>query len=433
MKFRFYQHILCFASLYFIVPFFSTLQAQIQTDTIRINTPSLEKIFLDNNLLILAEELNIAQAEAHILQAKVWPNPNFSISDIQLYINSTNTETPPLFGNFWRNRTFSAQIQQLIQTAGKRKKQIQLEKQNKEAAKSSFIDMLRSLKAEFRQSCAELLFSQRLLADIKIQQEEIFNLLKANQSQFLQGNISQTELYRLKSLVITIQSEANLLAEQISSTQSQLKTLLGSPPTVYLLLTDSISEKHLKQTLPSLQQMVEIALQQNGALQFIRNTKEVNESRLAIERANRIPDINLGLGYDRNGSVELNFLGASASFDIPLFNRNRGNIKSAMLEVKKTDLLVQNKEHEISNNVIKNWNDLNKAIMLYQSIDIDYLSKLNTLSTAVIRNYRQRNLSLVEFIDYFNSFKDSRRNYYDAIKNITLKKEELNYLAGTDY
>lgn len=410
-----------------------TAAAQTQTDTLRYTSQQAESIFLQNNLPLLAEKLNITQADAKILQAKAWPNPSFSLSEIQLYNNSTTDESPPLFGNFWSNRTFAAQLEQLVHTAGKRKKNIALETRNKQLAESSFTDLLQALKAEFRQTTSELLYLQRVQSDLLFQQSEVSTLMRAQQAQYKQGNISQTELYRLKALMISLQAEVNELNEQMTDKQKNLKTLMAVNPQSYLVLTDSVSataagafRQH------SLDDLISLAVKQNASILSARNGTQVSEAQLAIERANRVPDVTLNLNYDRNGNNQLNFLGAGFAMDLPIFNRNKGNIRAAQIEVQKSGLMEKNKIAEVSNSVVKTWQDLNKAITLYESIDKDYIDKLGVMTKGIIRNFTQRNMSLLEFLDFFESFRDSKGKYYEAIKNISLKKEDLNYLTGSD-
>src|ERR1700727_947566 len=54
--------------------------AQINIDTLRLKLPDAEKMFLDSNLLLLAQKYNVDASKALIIQAKLIPNPNFSIS-----------------------------------------------------------------------------------------------------------------------------------------------------------------------------------------------------------------------------------------------------------------------------------------------------------------------------------------------------------------
>src|ERR1700744_4593132 len=53
--------------------------AQPRLDTMRLPLPEAEKIFLDSNLQLLAQRYNIDANKALVIQARLWPNPNFSI------------------------------------------------------------------------------------------------------------------------------------------------------------------------------------------------------------------------------------------------------------------------------------------------------------------------------------------------------------------
>lgn len=64
---------LCAMLLYSVVQ----LYAQ---DSLRITLPQTEALFINKNLSLLAEKYNINIAQAQIIQAKLYPNPNFSFS-----------------------------------------------------------------------------------------------------------------------------------------------------------------------------------------------------------------------------------------------------------------------------------------------------------------------------------------------------------------
>lgn len=409
-------------------------QQQINRDTLVLTPQEAEHRFLEKNLPLLAERLNVDKAEAKVLQAKAWPNPTFHLDDIQLYNKSSTDPSPGLAGTeFWKNRTFTAQLEQLVQLAGKRKKNIAFESRNKELAQSSFTDFLMSLKAEFRQNLSELIYLQNVSGDLHYQQKIIHDLVKAQTAQFNAGNISQSQLYRLKALQITIQAEINTLDENISLKQQNLKNYMALDPGMFLV----IKEEPLNTTLGriktyGLEQLLSQSLQHNTAIKAAENETRVSMASLAMEKANAVPDLNLNLSYDRNGNNQLDFVGAGVAVDLPFFNRNKGNIKAAGYEVQRNDLLHKNKIAIVSNAVVKTWTDLNKDILLYESVDQDYLDKLNGMISSVSNNFMQRNISLLEFLDFFESFKESKEKYYEAVKNISIKKEDLNYLTGQD-
>ena len=54
--------------------------AQPAMDTLRLPLQSAEKMFLDSNLQLLAQRYNIDANQALVIQARLWPNPNFQVS-----------------------------------------------------------------------------------------------------------------------------------------------------------------------------------------------------------------------------------------------------------------------------------------------------------------------------------------------------------------
>ena len=53
---------------------------KLDADTVRMNLDSAESIFLRNNYLLLAQKYNIDVNQALEIQAKLYPNPNISVT-----------------------------------------------------------------------------------------------------------------------------------------------------------------------------------------------------------------------------------------------------------------------------------------------------------------------------------------------------------------
>jgi len=408
----------------------SSGSGQTKIDTLKFSTIEAEKIFLQNNLPLLAEKLNINQADARILQAKAWPNPTLTVDELQTYINSTTDDIPPIFGNFWRNRNFAVQIEQLILTAGKRKKNINLEVKNKEFAEIMFTDMLQALKAEFRQTIFEIQYIQRIENSWQVQLQEVRKLLNAQQTQFREGHISEVEVFRLKALEISLKGEINALKEEMSSKQKVLKNLMFIEPQTYLIINNELTAESLAQFKnKTLNELIDLS-ENNSLLRASKSRIDISEATLAIELANKTPNINLISNYDRNGSTMRNFVGLGISMELPVFNKNKGNIQAAKYEVEKSMLLQKSTKAQVNNTIVKHWNDLNQAIALYESIDKNFVGKLDDMTRAISKNFLEHNINLLQFLDYYESFRQSKEQYYNSIKNILLKKEDLNYLIG---
>jgi len=126
---------------FFVSP---ALLAQGRLDTMTLRLPDAEKMFLDSNLQLLAQRYNIDASKALVMQAKLWPNPNFSAGHA-LY-SGTLKQFFPLGAN--DETTFG--LSQLILLAGKRNKQVKLAQANAVLTECQFFDLLRTLKYTLR-------------------------------------------------------------------------------------------------------------------------------------------------------------------------------------------------------------------------------------------------------------------------------------------
>src|SRR6478736_1098889 len=183
-------------SLFLFLSFLSCqiLRAQVKTDTLTISLPDAEKIFFEKNLTLLAGKYNIDANKALIEQAKLWDNP-FLITDQNIYAdNKWFAHGKDVNGN--PEGQFFIQVQQLIKTAGKRGKLIDLATTNAKLSELQFNDLLRNLKFQFR---SDYFTITQLTNNHNVYEREAVELrrLVAGMEQQLQaGNIAQKDFIR---------------------------------------------------------------------------------------------------------------------------------------------------------------------------------------------------------------------------------------------
>ena len=98
------------------------------TDSLRLSVSQAEEIFIKKNLLLAAEQYNIDAAKALEIQAKLYPNPEFS-ADLHGY----DTDTRKVFYNN-RSGQKGFATEQLLLLGGKRKNEMALAKHNTQLA-----------------------------------------------------------------------------------------------------------------------------------------------------------------------------------------------------------------------------------------------------------------------------------------------------------
>lgn len=417
----------------FLTVFFK-LNAQ---DTIRLSRQESESVFLNENLSLLAEKLNISKAEAAVQQAKLWPNPNLTFDQINFWATDRQTSgqevSPELWNGFGKNQQFAFEIEQLIYTAGKRKKMVALEKVSVDKSRQYFEELLRNLKIEFRNLLTELQYSQlqqKALKNLFISVQELTN---AYERQFTLQNISKSEYARLKAKELELRKEIHDLQKSSSEIQKELKILMHQNPNSTLVITDEDFENQVDESqIVFIGELTEQAESTRPDLQLAVLEENYYHKLYDYEKAQRVPDIALKASYDRNGGTMLDFIGFGITVDLPIFNRNQGNIQIAQLGIQQSKIETQQVRHELQSEIFRNTQYLLNAIQLRDQIKKDYDLSLDELLEAHNRNLKNRNISMLEYLDFLDAYLDNQKTILDVSKEVNDALEELNYAVGKD-
>ena len=403
-------------------------------DTLYINIREAEDLFLKQNLGLIAEKLNIDIAEAAIMQAKLWHNPTFVVEDVNLWTTDAfRDEMAEIIspGSFAPNRQFAVGIEQVIVMGGKRRKLIEMEKVSRDIAAQYFEELLRSLKIELRNACAEILFLQEYSKALEKQRTSLDALIGNYRSQVEQGNVSRSELLRLQASALEVRSEINDLQREMNQQQKDLKVLLNISTPAHIVLT-AIDMNIKSPSELSFGNLFELAETSRPDLKEAIFQKGYFERSLRYEKAQRTPDLAFRAIYDRAGGIGRNFTGFGLSMDLPFFDRNQGNIRVAQISVQQSQTLVEQKQLEVRNEIIHAMQNYTLAYDFNRQISNEFISDLDEILESYIRNFVNRNIGILEFLDFFEAWKENKYTILTAQKEVKISFEELQYAVGTE-
>lgn len=392
-----------------------------QSDTLKLTVKQAEDLFIKNNLSLVIQRFNIDNASAQVITARLFQNPDFSFN------NGIHATGVP---NAFSEQSFS--VSQLFYTAGKRNKNIQLAKIGVEQAKYQFFDLLRTLKFTLRNDFYTIYFQQQ---SAKVYNEEISSLsrtLVVFKQQYTKGNIAQKEVLRIQSQLYSLQSEYNNLLAGIDTTQSELKLLIKASPKTYVLPQVNFDNQQLVARV-SYQQLLDSAYANRYDLKYTRSTVEYNNLNLRLQKATAIPDVSLSFNYDKLGSYGDNFISAGLAFSLPFFNRNQGGIKQARIAIDQSKVQLQSQQDQVESDVATNYKGALRLEQLYNSFDPQFKDDFTHLIQEVIRNYDKRNISMLEFLDFYDSYKTNTLQLNNLQLNRVISLEQLNYATGTPF
>ena len=153
---------------------------------------------------------------------------------------------------------------------------------------------------------------------------------------------------------------------------------------------------------------------------------------LSLEKRTPYPDLHIGGIYDQSGSYINNYTGITLGFDLPILNRNQGNIGVAKAQLEQYKLELENKTLSVRNEVVATYLKLIQVEQEYRKIDSDFDRKFDELNNGVIANFQKRNLSLIEFTDFLEAYNNSVQQINKLKQNRIEMYEELNYVVGEE-
>jgi cobalt-zinc-cadmium efflux system outer membrane protein len=279
---------------------------------------------------LLAARQTLEIAKGRLLQAGLRPNPSIGVEQTTDYLTGRSGEGNTGVG-----------VTQVFELGGKRSKRVAVAQLEYDRAVADVRALERQIAAEIRSAYAQALAAARQLdiAErlIALDQE----LARVTEARLKEGDVAPLDLNLVRVEVDrlhaqSVQSRADLTAQLVT-----LQTLAGFEPTEPLTLAPALERP------PSLELTVaaatEIALRERADLQAARIAEELGDARISLAESQRTPNLAASVRYSRSRSVFDNtpigvlndvdhLLTAGLSIEIPLRNRNQGEIAAAVGE-----------------------------------------------------------------------------------------------------
>ncbi|CAM3196312.1 MULTISPECIES: TolC family protein [Pseudomonas] len=280
----------------------------VQAQTLTLDR-ALQTAFANNPDLAAAQwEIDIAQGGRQ--QAGLMPNPVASWD-----AEDTRRNT----------RTTTIKLSQTLELGGKRGARIDLATRAQDAAALTLEQRRNDLRADVIDSYYGALRAQERL-DLAQRSVALAErgLVVAN-GRVRAGKSSPVEATRAQVQVSQIRLEMDRAQIGLSDAYRRLAAITGSAaPDFQAVATQSQSAPPLPAFTPLLAR-----LEQTTQLRLAELHIQQNEASVGLEKAQRIPDLDVSIGsqYDAGVRERVNLVGVS--MPIPLFNRNQGNVLAA--------------------------------------------------------------------------------------------------------
>ncbi|OUJ72654.1 TolC family protein [Hymenobacter crusticola] len=393
-------------------------------DTVQLTLPQAEQRFVQNNFSLLAQQYNVTAAEAQIQQAKLWDNPTISLEQ-----NTYNPTTGKHF-DMTKSGESIVQVQQLFSIAGRRKAAGRVAQQNALVEQFNFQDLQRNLRYQLRTTFYDLFFKQQTVGAYDREINSFRRTVAQYQGQYDKGNIALKEVIRLKAFLFQLENERQGLLTDIAGQEADLRVLIrDNAGTYYRPQADPSRLQGLGVGSYSVEQLADTAQIARADLRARQADVEQQNQNLRLQRAIAAPDLAVGYVYDRAGSYIQNYNALTLGIAVPIFNRNQGNIRSAQAQIESSKAQLNQQQLIVQNDVQEAYRLTQQTNELYQNTNRS-TGDFDRLITGIEQSYAKRNITIVEFLDFYESYKNNLVLLNQLRSNRMRAFEQLNFSVG---
>lgn len=394
-------------------------------EQLNLTIKQAEELFFKNNFLLLAQQYNIDKADAAIIQSKLYPNPEIT-TDIIAYEAQNNVYFPQGKGN-----NLAVGLEQLIFIGGKRKKQIEIAKLDKQMAQAELTDLTRNLQQQIWQSFYTLHNQQKIIEKYNKLLEKLSLLINGYELQVAKNNIALKDLVRLKSVYVKINNDKSEESQILIEEQQKLNILLGTTATINTVYEGADADGYAKKTF-LYDDVVNKSLQNRPDLNQAKLATESAKLNLSLQRKLAIPDITIRGGYNQQGDAFNNQYNVGIGIPLPVFDRNRGNIRAAKVQQLESEKGVAYKQLEVQNEVLAAYQNFTRSVDEYKRINALVNQDFDAVFNGINTNFQKGNVSMIEFADFFEAYNEAQTEVERVKQQLAIAAAQINFVTGTN-
>ena len=407
------------------------LPTPLPVDSVRLTLPDAEQRFVQNNLQLLAQRFNISAAQALGVQARLIDNPTILLDQNAILQAVHRREVDG--GGAGAPNQYGFQVQQLFSLAGRRRAAGKAAQQAAVVETYNLQDLVRNLRFQLRTTFYDVYFRQQTLRVYDGEIPSLRHTVDLYQSQYEKGNIALKEVIRLKAFLFTLESERVGLITEQANAQADLHILLrDSTRSAYQPVVDNRRVRDLSLAAYPEQQLTDTAVVRRADLLARRAEVQRQELNLRLQRAVATPDLALGYTYDRFGSYINNYHSLTVGLAVPLFNRNQGNIRAAQAQISQAQAQAAEQQLVVRRDVHEAYQVALRQDELYQHSSRD-TTPFARLIDNIEQSYTKRLISIVEYLDFYEAYKNNVIQLNTLRANRMRAFESLNLTTGRTF
>jgi cobalt-zinc-cadmium efflux system outer membrane protein len=341
---------------------------------------------LHNNPLVAAAQERVRSAEGLKQQAALAPNPRLTLQP-----ENIRWWGQPGY-RFANDSDIFGYISQVVETGGKRARRTDVGEQSRRRAELERDLLLRQLKGRVR-STYWAAAGASLIADLVDAQLRGFRqVVEDNRNRVREGILAESDLLRVQVEEQRLEATARSTRAEAERARIALFREMGEisfPPVRFAELESPLPPPPAADSVGLRDRRTEVLL----ARQIIAQAR----ANIELQRAVAKPDPELMAGYKRTSGFDT--LIAGLQINLPVRNRNEGNIAAAGADLRVAEAQARAVEAAIDAEVAAAWKDYLARREVLDTIIPPMLKEAETTWSVARLAYREGGIELLRLLD----------------------------------
>ena len=381
------------------------------------------RLTLERNQTLRGQRLTIDESKADETTAALKPNLGFEFDTTGYTLFSPRQINP----NFLRNDvSYNTSLSYTFERGGKRQKRTTVAEDTTEVARRNVIDLERQLRFQAEQAFVNALLAKSTLELAQENLQSFSQVVELNRERVTAGDLAQGDFYKIS--LQKLQFEQDVSAAQVGLVQAKasLRQLMG-----FETIADDFEidgDLSLAPQTLDLEDLKRQALESRPDVQAARVGVKLAQDAAALEQGNRARDLSGDVAYTHLGPD--NVFGVGFSIDLPIHDRNQGNIAHSEIAVRQaieTETATRFMAVTDVVNAFAAFETNRKVVNLYESGYLDQARQSLEITTYV---YQHGAGSLLDLLDAERTYRETELAYREALAAYMTSLRQLNFAVG---
>ncbi|MFM7084487.1 MAG: TolC family protein [Hyphomicrobium sp.] len=391
-----------------------------QNSLMRVTLDGALTMAFTDNYNLLAKRAELQSVRAGEITAALRPNPvlKSQVWNIGGVRGDYGTKTTDLGGG----------IEATIETAGKRRRRIDLSLENSNLSELELSDLYRLISFDVKVAFISVLSGQ---AKLDLATQNLKNIDEVEQLQKIRasrGDISELELLRIQGQRLGFETDAVDARAALKTALITLRQIVSPDrlpenfEVVGELKPRSIGNLNAKS-------LHNRALEQRPDVQAAFSAIERSKADYNLQIAKSYPDIFPEATYNStHDNGQYAFIGLSVP--LPIFDRNQGEIARSASDVERFSRLADAAKSQATADVdraITAFNETSKKYLLIRDV---YLPKALTARDRLNSTYKKGVASLIDYLDAERTYRETAKSNLNALTDYLIAIAQIEAAIG---